>query len=152
MAIDTSNVREVRTDEAPAPVGPYSQAVVHAGLVFASGQIALDPTTGEIVPGEIEQQTERVIENLSHVLAAAGSDLGQVLKTTVYLIDLGLFPRMNAVYAKHFDSIPAPARATVEVSALPLGAAVEIDAIACVRDSVGGRVGAIPANRSHTHE
>jgi 2-iminobutanoate/2-iminopropanoate deaminase len=132
MGSNDSGIREVRTDAAPTPVGPYSQAVSSDGLVFASGQIPLDPSTGALVAGEIEQQTERVIENLAHVLVAAGSGLGLVLKTTVYLVDLSLFPRMNAVYARHFDGDPAPARATVQVAALPLGAAVEIDAIARV--------------------
>ncbi len=121
--------REVRTPHAPEPVGPYSQAVVHNGLVYASGQIPLDPETGEKVEGEIEAQTERVIANLSAVLEAAGSSLTRVLRTTVYLTDLSLFPRVNAVYAAHFTGTPAPARATVEVAALPLGSQVEIDAI-----------------------
>ncbi|MBW2230349.1 MAG: hypothetical protein JRH17_08170 [Deltaproteobacteria bacterium] len=130
MSQDNSGIREVRTDSAPAPIGPYSQAVIHAGLIFASGQIPLDPAKGEIVPGEIEQQTEQVIENLAQVLRAGGSGLHNVLKTTVYLTDLSLFPRVNAVYARHFDADPPPARATVQVAALPFGAAVEIDAIA----------------------
>ena len=95
-------MREVRTGAAPQPVGPYSQAVVHGGLVFASGQVPLDPATGELVEGEIEAQTERVIENLAAVLAAAGSSLGRVVRTTVYLTDLSLFGRMNAVYARYF--------------------------------------------------
>lgn len=133
MSRERPLIREVRTDSAPAPVGPYSQAVVHAGLVFASGQIPLDPATGKLVSGEIETQTEQVIENLVQVLRAADSGLDQVLKTTVYLTDLSLFPRVNAVYAKHFDGDPAPARATVQVAALPLGADVEIDAIARTR-------------------
>lgn len=121
--------QEVRTPNAPEPVGPYSQAVVHGGLVYASGQIPLDPATGEKVDGEIEAQTERVIANLSAVLEAAGSSLQRVLRTTVYLTDLSLFPRVNAVYAEHFTGTPSPARATVEVAALPLGSQVEIDAI-----------------------
>ena len=120
----------VHSENAPAPVGPYSQAVAHAGLVFASGQIPLDPRTGKLVPGEIEAQTEQVIANLSAVLAAAGSSLARVVKTTVYVTDLALFARINAVYARHFSGPVPPARATVQVAALPLGAAVEIDAIA----------------------
>lgn len=123
-------INEVRSEAAPAPVGPYSQAVTHAGLVYASGQIPLDPTSGELVGGEIEDQTRRVISNLAAVLEAAGSSLQSVLKTTVYLTDLSLFPRVNAVYAEHFDGDPSPARATVQVAALPLGVEVEIDAIA----------------------
>ena len=120
----------VHSENAPAPVGPYSQAVAHAGLVFASGQIPLDPRTGKLVPGEIEAQTEQVIANLSAVLAAAGSSLARVVKTTVYVTDLALFARINAVYARHFTGRVPPARATVQVAALPLGAAIEIDAIA----------------------
>ena len=120
----------VRSENAPAPVGPYSQAVAHAGVVFASGQIPLDPRTGKLVPGEIEAQTEQVIANLSAVLTAAGSSLAHVVKTTVYVTDLALFARINAVYARHFTGRVPPARATVQVAALTLGAAIEIDAIA----------------------
>jgi 2-iminobutanoate/2-iminopropanoate deaminase len=123
-------VEPVHSENAPAPVGPYSQAVAHAGLVFASGQIPLDPRTGKLVPGEIEAQTEQVIANLSAVLAAAGSSLARVVKTTVYVTDLALFVRINSVYARHFTGRVPPARATVQVAALPLGAAIEIDAIA----------------------
>jgi 2-iminobutanoate/2-iminopropanoate deaminase len=123
-------VREVRTDAAPKPVGPYSQAIVHGGLVFASGQVPLDPSTGKLVEGEIEAETEQVLENLAAVLEAAGSSLARVLRTTVYLTDLSLFARMNAVYAKHFTGDPKPARSTVQAAALPLGARIEIDVIA----------------------
>jgi 2-iminobutanoate/2-iminopropanoate deaminase len=123
-------VKEIRSSGAPAPVGPYSQAVLHAGLVFASGQIPLDPATGRLVEGPIEAQAERVLENLRAVLEQAGSSLGRVLRTTVYLVDLSLFPRVNAVYARYFTGEPRPARATVQVSALPLGAQLEIDAVA----------------------
>ncbi len=121
---------EVRTPHAPEPVGPYSQAVVHNGLVYASGQIPLDPENGQKVEGDIEAQTERVIANLAAVLEAADSSLTKVLRATVYLTDLSLFPRVNAIYAEHFTGLPAPARATVEVAALPLGSQIEIDAIA----------------------
>lgn len=130
MAHDDCSIDEVRADRAPDPVGPYSQAVAYGELVFASGQIPLDPETGKIVSGEIEAQTERVIANLSAVLEAAGSSLQRVLKTSVFLTDLSLFPRVNAVYARHFTGTPAPARATVQVAALPLGAAIEIEAVA----------------------
>jgi 2-iminobutanoate/2-iminopropanoate deaminase len=123
-------VREVRTNAAPKPVGPYSQAIVHSGLVFASGQVPLDPSTGRLVEGEIEAQTEQVLKNLAAVLEAAGSSLAHVLRTTVYLTDLSLFGRMNAVYAKHFTGDPKPARSTVQAAALPLGARIEIDVIA----------------------
>jgi len=123
-------VKRVQSDAAPAPVGPYSQAVSHGEYVFASGQIPLDPSTGAIVEGEIEDQTEQVIANLAAVLEAAGSNLTRVVKATVYVTDLALFARINAVYARHFTGDPAPARATVQVAALPLDADVEIDAIA----------------------
>jgi 2-iminobutanoate/2-iminopropanoate deaminase len=125
-------VQGVLTRAAPTPVGPYSQAVVHAGLVFASGQIPLDPHTGALVAGPIEVQTERVLENLRAVLEAAGSGLERVLRTTVYVTDLSLFARVNAVYARTFTGSPQPARATVQVAALPLGALIEIDAIAAL--------------------
>lgn len=123
-------MNRVQSDAAPAPVGPYSQAVSHGEYVFASGQIPLDPATGAIVPGEIEAQTEQVIANLAAVLEAAGSSLTRVVKATVYVTDLALFARINAVYARHFTGDPPPARATVQVAALPLGAGIEIDAIA----------------------
>ena len=122
--------QEVRTDSAPAPVGAYSQAIRSGAFVFASGQIPLDPATGEIVGGEIEDETRQVLRNLEAVLEAAGSGLDRVIKATVYLTDLSLFPRVNAIYAEALDTDPAPARVTVGVAALPLGAAVEIDAIA----------------------
>lgn len=121
---------EVRTTDSPAPVGPYSQAIASDGLLFASGQIPLDPTSGDVVPGEIEEQTRQVLDNLRAVLEAGDSSLARVLKTTVYLTDLSMFPRVNAVYAEYFSAEPAPARATVQVAALPLGVQVEIDAIA----------------------
>jgi 2-iminobutanoate/2-iminopropanoate deaminase len=123
-------VRRIHSDAAPAPVGPYSQAVVHGGWVFASGQIPIDPKTGARVDGEIEMQTEQVIANLAAVLEAAGSSLSRVVKTTLYLTDLSLFARINQVYARHFTADPAPARSTVQVAALPLGVPVEIEAIA----------------------
>ena len=121
---------EIRTEAAPAPVGPYSQAIRAGEFVFASGQIPLDPATGKVVDGEIEDETRQVLANLAAVLEAAGSGLEHVVKATVYLTDLGLFPRVNAVYAEAFHFDPAPARVTVGVSALPLGAQVEIDAVA----------------------
>lgn len=121
---------EIRTAEAPAPVGPYSQAIRSGDVVYVSGQIPLDPKTGEKVEGEIEDEARQVLANLKAVLEAAGSGMDRVVKATVYLTDLSLFPRVNAVYAEAFDSDPAPARVTVGVAALPLGAQVEIDAIA----------------------
>ena len=121
---------EVRTVAAPAPVGPYSQAIRAGDWLFASGQIPLDPATGKLVTGEIEDEARRVLLNLAAVLAAAGSGFDRVVKTTVYLTDLSLFPRVNAIYAEFFSAAPAPARVTVGVASLPLGARVEIDAIA----------------------
>ena len=127
-------LRSVRSNESPAPVGPYSQSTVHqaSGLLFASGQIPLDPATGKIVAGDIEAQVDQVIANLRAVVEAAGGSLERVVRTTVYLVDLSVFPRVNAVYAKHFTGDPPPARATIEVSALPLGAQVEIDLVAAL--------------------
>ena len=121
----------VRTEEAPAAIGPYSQAVRAGGFLFCSGQIPLDPSTGKMVDGGIEVQTERVLKNLEAVLTAGGSALRSVVKTTVYLVDLGDFPAMNGIYGKFFPEDP-PARATVQVAKLPAGALVEIDAIATV--------------------
>jgi 2-iminobutanoate/2-iminopropanoate deaminase len=119
----------IATEQAPQAIGPYSQAVVSNGLAYLSGQIPLDPATGQIVEGDIAAQTARVLENLKAVLAACGSSLDQVLKTTVYLKDLGEFARMNEVYARYFPAAP-PARSTVEVARLPRDARIEIDAIA----------------------
>ena len=130
--------REVRSLAAPAPVGPYSQAVVHGGLVFASGQIPLDPETGEMVGGEIEAQAQRVLANLRAVLEAAGSSMDQVIRTSIYLTDLSLFPRVNAVYAEHFRGEPLPARSTIGVAALPLGAEIEMDVVAVSERNPGG--------------
>jgi 2-iminobutanoate/2-iminopropanoate deaminase len=125
---------EIRSDRAPAPVGPYSQAVAVGEWVFASGQIPLDPATGALVTGEIEAQTERVLDNLEAVLAAAGSSLERVVRTTVYLADLTHFARMNAVYERRFTGTPRPARSTIQAGALPRGVAVEIDVVA-LRDA-----------------
>jgi 2-iminobutanoate/2-iminopropanoate deaminase len=123
---------EIRSELAPDPVGPYSQAIRVGEFVFASGQIPLDPSTGQIVDGEIEDETRRVLTNLAAVLESAGTGLAHVVKATVYLTDLALFPRVNAVYAEAFPADPAPARVTVGVASLPLGARVEIDAIALI--------------------
>jgi len=122
--------RVVFAPGAPTPVGPYSQAIVAGGFVFASGQIPLDPATGKLVEGEIEAQAARVLDNLRAVLEAAGSSLDRVVRASVYLVDLAVFPRMNAVYGRYFTAEPKPARTTVQVAALPLGAQVEIDVIA----------------------
>jgi 2-iminobutanoate/2-iminopropanoate deaminase len=119
----------ISTPKAPAAIGPYSQAIRSGNLVFASGQIPLDPDTGQIVEGDAARQTARVLHNLSAVLEAAGSSLQQVLKTTVYLKDLTDFAQMNEVYAQFFAACP-PARSTVEVARLPRNVLVEIDVIA----------------------
>jgi 2-iminobutanoate/2-iminopropanoate deaminase len=121
----------VRTEEAPAPFqgAPYSQAVRAGDFVFVSGQLALKPDHGEIVGESIQDQTEQVFANLGAILGAAGSGLDRLVKTTVYLADLGDFAGMNEVYARHVGNVP-PARATIEVSALPSGAKVEIEAVA----------------------
>lgn len=123
----------IQTGDAPDAIGPYSQAVrVRASeFLFLSGQIGLDPRTGELVPGDIEDQTERVLRNLEGVLRAAGSSLDQVVKTTIYLTDMEEFPRVNQVYGKFFGE-SLPARATVGVSSLPKGALVEVEALAVV--------------------
>ena len=122
--------RIVSTEKAPAAIGPYSQAVVAGGFVFASGQLGIDPETGELAEG-IESQTRRALLNLKAVLEAAGSSLEKVVRVGVFLKDIGDFPKMNAVYAEFFGQDP-PARSTVQVAALPKGALVEIDAIAMI--------------------
>jgi reactive intermediate/imine deaminase len=125
-----TSTREIRTERAPAPVGPYSQAVINEGLVYLSGQIPLDPRTGEVVEGEIEAQATQVFANLRAVLEAAGSSVERVLRTSIYLTDLSLFPRVNAVYERQFTGDPKPARSTIGVASLPLGVQIEVDAIA----------------------
>ncbi len=121
----------VRTENAPAAIGPYSQAVVSGGFLFCSGQIPLDPATGKMIEGGIEEQTERVLRNLAAVLESGGGSLRSVVKTTVYLADLSDFPAMNKMYGRFFPESP-PARATVQVAKLPAGALVEIDAVASI--------------------
>lgn len=120
---------QVKTEHAPGAIGPYSQAIKAGGMIFAAGQIPLDPTSGEMISGGVQQQTERVIQNLSAVLSAAGSSLDAVVKTTVFLKSMGDFKDMNEVYARYFKA-PAPARSTVAVADLPRGALVEIECIA----------------------
>jgi 2-iminobutanoate/2-iminopropanoate deaminase len=119
----------VETDRAPGAIGPYSQAIATDALVFTAGQIALDPASGTVVGQTVAEQTERVLKNLAGVLEAAGSGLGRVVKTTVYLADMADFPAMNEVYARHFGQ-HKPARSTVQAAGLPKGVRVEIDAIA----------------------
>ncbi len=123
--------RVVSTDRAPAAIGPYSQATVYKDLVFCSGQIPLDPATGQLVQGSVADEVRQVMRNLDAVLRAAGSSLDRVLRTTIYLTDLGDFATVNEVYAGFFGGEP-PARSTVQVAALPRGARVEIDVIAAL--------------------
>jgi 2-iminobutanoate/2-iminopropanoate deaminase len=123
--------KTVSTPQAPKAIGPYSQAVVHNGIVYLSGQIALDPATNQLIEGDVVAQTRRVLDNLRAVLEAAGSSLGAVLRTTVFLKDMADFPKMNEVYGQYFSADP-PARSTVQAAKLPRDVAVEIDAIAAV--------------------
>jgi len=126
------NSREViATKDAPQAIGPYSQAIKAAGMVFVSGQVAIDPATGNVISGGIAEQTERVLKNLEAILQAAGTGLEKVVKTTVYLKNMSEFAAMNEVYGKFWKSAP-PARATVEVARLPKDVLVEIDVIALV--------------------
>ena len=120
----------ISTSEAPAAIGPYSQAVRVGSTVFCSGQIPLDPTTGQIVSGDISAQTKRVLENIGAVLRAEGLSFENLVKTTIFLTDLGDFQIVNEIYASYFNNQP-PARSTVQVSALPKGAKIEIEVIAC---------------------
>jgi 2-iminobutanoate/2-iminopropanoate deaminase len=119
----------VTTDRGPKPIGPYSQAVKTGGFLFLSGQVALDPKSGEMAGGDIRQQTERVMENIKAILEAAGSNLHHVIKTTVFLKDINEFPAMNEVYGRYFTAAP-PARSTVQVARLPKDALVEIEVTA----------------------
>jgi 2-iminobutanoate/2-iminopropanoate deaminase len=122
----------IATKDAPGAIGPYSQAVRAGELVFLSGQIPLDPATGQLVEGDITAQTKRVMENLRAVLAAAGCGFADVVRTTIYLVDLGHFGKVNEAYGACFEA-PFPARSTVQVSALPKGAQVEVDMVAVRR-------------------
>lgn len=124
--------RIVMTEEAPQAIGPYSQAVVGGGFVFAAGQLALDPHTGQLVPGDVRIQTKRVMENIKAILESAGSSLANVVKTTVFLRDLNDFGVMNEVYGSYFQEDP-PARSTVQVAKLPRDGAVEIEVVALVK-------------------
>ena len=121
----------VSTENAPGAIGPYSQAIKTNGLVFCSGQIPIDPSTGEFVSTEVSEQTEQVLKNLSEVLLAAGTSLAKVVKTTVFLADMGDFAEMNEVYGRYFSD-NKPARATVQAARLPKDARVEIDCIAVI--------------------
>jgi 2-iminobutanoate/2-iminopropanoate deaminase len=122
-------IQTVATEHAPKAIGPYSQAIVADGTVYTAGQVALDPQSGALLGQTVSEQTEQVLKNLAAVLAASGSSLGQVVKTTVFLADMADFAAMNEVYARHFGG-HRPARSTVQAAGLPKGARVEIDAIA----------------------
>lgn len=121
--------RIIHTNQAPAPIGPYSQAVAFGDTLYVSGQIALDPQTGELNMQTLEQETEQVMQNLKAVLAAAGADFSNVLKSSIFLSDMQLFSAVNAIYARYFNENP-PARETVQVAGLPKGVNVEISVIA----------------------
>ncbi|HAO93814.1 MAG: reactive intermediate/imine deaminase [Deltaproteobacteria bacterium GWC2_56_8] len=125
--------KEIKTDRAPRAIGPYSQAVQIGRQIYLSGQIPIEPMTGEVVPGDIKIQTRQVLRNLQMVLSEAGAGLKDIVKTTVFLKDLSRFAEMNGVYGEFFMP-PYPARATVEVSGLPKGVEIEIDAIAVIDD------------------
>jgi 2-iminobutanoate/2-iminopropanoate deaminase len=124
--------KQVQTDKAPKAIGPYSQGIIANGFVFCSGQIPIDPATGSLISGTIEDETRQVLKNLGAVLEAAGSSYDDVVKTTVFLQDMNDFARMNAVYAEFFRA-PSPARATVQAARLPKDVKVEIEAIALVK-------------------
>jgi len=121
----------ISTDQAPKAIGPYSQAVISNGFAFLSGQIPLDPTTNQMIEGDITAQTERVFENMKGLLGACGSSLGQVVKTTVFIKDMGEFAKMNEVYARYFPENP-PARSTIEAARLPRDVRIEIECVALV--------------------
>ncbi|MEZ4875182.1 MAG: RidA family protein [Flavobacteriaceae bacterium] len=122
----------INTPHAPAPIGPYSQAILKGGMLFTSGQIALDPTSGDLVLDSIEKETTQVMENLKAVLSEAGMDFSHVLKTSIFLSDMQNFAKVNAVYATYFDEATAPARETVEVANLPKYVNVEISMVAAL--------------------
>ena len=125
-------LEKIATDRAPMAIGPYSQAIRSGDLIFCAGQVGLDPATGEAVQGDVKAQTARILDNLAGVLAAAGSDLAHVLKTTVFLTDMGDFAAMNEIYAQKFGD-HRPARSTIGIAALPRGLRVEIECIATKR-------------------
>ena len=129
---NTNEIKYIHTDNAPQAIGPYQQAAVIDGTVYCSGQIAIDPATNEFIGGDIETQTHRVMKNLKAVLEAAGSSFEKVTKTTIFIVDLGNFNKVNEVYASYFSEGHYPARSCVVVSELPKGAGVEIECVAVV--------------------
>ncbi|MBL7720004.1 MAG: RidA family protein [Flavipsychrobacter sp.] len=122
----------IKTNNAPAPIGPYNQAVAAGNMLFVSGQIALDPATGALLQGDIQAETKLVMENLKAILTEAGTDFSKVIKSTIFLMDMGQFAQVNEVYGSYFDNATAPARETVQVSGLPKGVKVEISVIAAL--------------------
>ncbi|HXH72055.1 MAG TPA: RidA family protein [Mariprofundaceae bacterium] len=132
-----NDIKPIRSDKAPKAVGPYSQAMLHDGMLYASGQIGLDPATGKLVGDTVEEQAKQVTRNLSAVLAAAGADTSRILKVNIFLTDMADFPLVNTIYAEWLGE-HRPARATVAVAALPLGAKVEMDLIASVSSETFG--------------
>ncbi len=121
----------ISTKDAPQAIGPYSQAIRFGNLIFVSGQIPIDPEAGKILKGDIKEQTKLILENLNNVLAAGGTSLNDVLRTTIYLTDLENYPVVNETYTQYFNDMP-PTRSTVQVAKLPMDAQIEIDAIACI--------------------
>lgn len=132
-----NDIKPIRSDKAPKAVGPYSQAMLHNGMLYASGQIGLDPATGKLVGDTVEEQVKQVTRNLSAVLAAAGAATDRILKVNIFLTDMADFPLVNGIYAEWLGE-HRPARATVAVAALPLGAKVEMDLIASVSTETFG--------------
>jgi 2-iminobutanoate/2-iminopropanoate deaminase len=126
----------IRTDKAPAPIGPYNQAVAHNGMLFISGQIPINPKTGDMLSGDIEAETKQVMDNLQAILMEAGMDFQHVMKATIFLADMNDFPKVNGVYGNYFAEGQAPARETVQVSRLPKDARVEISMIAIEGDEL----------------
>ena len=121
----------ISTKDAPQAIGPYSQAIRFGNLIFVSGQIPIEPETGKILKGDIKEQTRQILKNMNNILAAGGSSLDNVLRTTIFLTDLKNYPVVNETYAQYFNDFP-PARSTVQVAKLPMDAQIEIDAIACI--------------------
>jgi 2-iminobutanoate/2-iminopropanoate deaminase len=126
--------QRIRTEQAPAAIGPYSQGIKAGGLVYTAGQVGVDPATGTMVDGGIAEQVRQMLDNMSSILEAAGTSLDNVVKTTVFLSDISNFAAMNEIYKQYFNSDSPPARSTVQVAALPLGAMVEIESVALAGD------------------
>jgi 2-iminobutanoate/2-iminopropanoate deaminase len=141
----------ISTPDAPKAIGPYSQAIRANGFVFVSGQVAIDPATQQVIDGDVAAQTERVLKNLAAILGAAGSNLQHVVRSTVFLKNMGDFGAMNEVYAKHFTIAP-PARSTVEAARLPKDVLVEIDVIALATDDPGGNFYGTEESSAHFYK